>query len=382
MNILISILIGTVLGFIAGIVPGLHPNFLGAILLSQFNDWWILPSFVSMLVSAQFFEFIRSTFLFIPEEGNVLAMHPIFKFVEEGKSLAAIKLSIVGLLAAILIGIILSPVLIKIVPIAYKILKPYVPFILLGVSGFLIAKDIKPLAALLIFLISGTVGYFGLKMLNQPLLILLTGFFGFPIILQIKTKIPKQIKSYKYKIKKDSILRGSFAALLSSFLLTFIPAVGPSQASLFSRGLLKKRDDFLISIGAISGFDVVFSLILLFSVGKARIGVLEMLANRFTFDLNTLIFALLLSVAVALVAYLATLKIGLLFSKFSERLNYKYIAILVSILIISVTLYFDGFVGILFLSSAIAIGVLANKLKTRASHCMGSLVIPTLLFYL
>ncbi len=369
------------LGLASGLVPGLHPNFLGAILFSQFSEWWILPTFVTMLVSAQFFEFIRSTFLFVPEEGNVLAMHPIFKFVEEGKSLAAIKLSIIGLLASILIGIILSPILIKIVPITYSLLKPYIPFALLGISMFLIVKDVKPLAALLVFISSGVLGYFGLKLLNQPLLILLTGFFGFPIILQIKTKIPKQIKSYKYKIKKSSIFRGSFAALLSSFLLTFLPAVGPSQASLFSRSLLKKKDDFLISIGAISGFDIVFSSILLFSIGKARIGVLEMLGSKFTFDLNTLIFVLILLLAMAIISYLITLKIGLAFSKFSEKFNYRYIAILVAISIISVTLYFDGFVGILFLSAAIGIGFLANKMKTRMSNCMGSLVIPTLIWF-
>ena len=381
MNFIISILIGIALGMVSGLVPGMHPNFFGAIIIAQFSDWWVLPTFVSMLASSQFFEYIRSTFLFIPEEGNVLAMHPIFKFVKEGKSLAAIKLSITGLLSAILIGIIISPILVKFVPFAYKYFKPFVPYALLIVSIYLILKDKNRFGAAAIFIMAGVVGYFGLKILNQPLLILLTGFFGFPILLQIKNKIPRQIQSYKYKIEKSSIVRGSFAALISSFFLTFIPAVGPSQASLFSRGMLKKRDDFLISIGAISGFDIIFSTILLFSVGKARIGVLEMLGQKFTFNITTLILVLLLILAVGVISYFLTLKLGMVFSKISERLNYRYVAIVVGLFILGITIYFDGGWGVGFLAAATSIGILANKLKTNISNCMGSLVIPVLFWF-
>lgn len=381
MNFLIAVLIGLVFGLISGLVPGLHPNFLAAILFTRFSEWWLLPTIVTMLVSSQFFEYIRATFLFVPEESTVLAMHPIFKFVSEGKALAAVKLCIVGVVASILVGIILSPLLIKIVPIAYQFMRPYIPFALLFIAGYLIFRDKKPFAAFGVFLLAGVIGYFGLKMLNQPLLILLTGFFGFPILLQIKTKIPEQIKSHKYPIEKRSIANGIAAALVSSLVLTFVPAVGPSQASLFSRGLLKKTEDFLISIGAISGFDIVFSLILLFSIGKARIGTLEMLGAKFAFDLNMLILTLCLSLAVAVISYFITLKLGLSFSKIAEKLNYRYVAIVVAAFIIAIALYFDSFLGILFLVASIAVGVLANKLRTNLSHCMGSLVIPTLLYY-
>ena len=189
-EIIFGVLIGLLLGFVAGIVPGMHPNFLAAILLMQFGDWWVLPATITMLVSAQFFEFIRATFLFVPEEGNVLAMHPIFRFVSEGKAVVVIKLCTIGLLSAFMIGIISSPVLVKVVPLAFVWFKPYVPYALLLVATMLILRDKKKIAALGVFLLAGLVGYFGLKTLNQPLLILLTGFFGFPQKLanEIKTE--------------------------------------------------------------------------------------------------------------------------------------------------------------------------------------------------
>lgn len=381
LEIVFGILVGLLLGFTAGIIPGMHPNFLAALLFSQFGEWWILPATITMLVSAQFFEFIRATYLFVPEESNVLAMHPIFKFVNEGKAVVAIKLCAVGLLCAFMIGIIASPLLVKIVPIVFVWFKPFVPYALLIVATILILRDKKKIAALGVFLLAGIIGYFGLNMLNQPLLILLTGFFGFPILLQVKTKMPKQIKSVEYRVEKQDVARGLGSAFFSSLLLTFIPAVGPAQASFFSRGFLKKTEEFMVAIGAISGFDIIFSSILLFSVGRARIGTLEMLGTKFSFDLNTLIIVLLLALTVAIVSYLVTLRLSISFAEISQKINYRYVAISVAILILGAIVYFDGALGVAFFASAIGIGLLANKLKTSMTHCMGSLIIPTLGYY-
>ena len=382
MNFVISILIGIALGMLSGLVPGLHPNFLGAILLSQFNDWWILPAFVTMLVSSQFFEVIRSTFLFVPEESNVLAMHPIFKFVNEGKSLAAVKLITLGTLTALLIGVAISPILVKFIPLLYNLARDYVPFLLIGIVLILILKEKKPLYAVGIFILSGIAGYFGLKMLNQPLLILLTGFFGFPILLEVKGRLPKQLKTSNIRIKKESIWKGNLSAFFSSFFLTFIPAVGPAQASLFSRWLMKKKEEFLISIGAISGFDIIFSTILLFTIGKARIGVLEMLGKEFHITLTMLVIIFTMAISTGIVSYLATIKLGYLFSQLEGKINYMIVKVGVIVFITIVSFYFDGLLGLAFLGTATAIGISANKLKVSMSNCMGSLVIPTLVYYL
>ena len=117
-------------------------------------------------------------------------------------------------------------ILIVVVPPVFVFIKDYVSYILLTVAIFLILKDDVPFSAAIVFGLSGLIGYFALNSLNQPLLILLTGFFGFPILFKMERKIVKQIKSYEYKISKLSALRGSFSAFVSSLMLTFIPAAG------------------------------------------------------------------------------------------------------------------------------------------------------------
>ena len=88
-DFLIAVSVGLILGVVAGLVPGMHPNFIGVLVLSGFLNPYSFVSIIVMLVSAQFFEILRSVFLFVPEESNVLAMHPLFKFVEQGKSICA-----------------------------------------------------------------------------------------------------------------------------------------------------------------------------------------------------------------------------------------------------------------------------------------------------
>ena len=380
-ELLIGIGIGFVLGIIVGLIPGFHPNLLATLLLTVLFDYSLFPIIVVMLVVASFFSFLRSIFLFVPEESHALAMHPMFQFVKQRKALVALKLCVYGLLISIIVSILLSPALIIILPVLYEYLRHYIPFFLLFVSCYLILSDKKPHFAVVIFLLAGLIGYFGLNSLNQPLLIMLTGFFGFPILLQLKKKIPRQIVSYKFDIERDSIVRGVGSSFIAGFLAIFLPAVSPAQASLLSRGLLKKSEDFLISIGAISGFNITFSTMLLHSVGRARVGSLSMLGQRFSVDLYSLILIFLLFLTFGIISYLLVLKLGKKFYRMTEKINYKYLAIGVIIFISAMALFFDSFLGIVFLAAATSIGYLASRLKTRTAHCMGCLIIPVLLFY-
>jgi putative membrane protein len=377
----VSLLLGIALGFVAGLVPGLHPNLLGVLFVSSFLDQNTIIVLVAMLVSSSFFEFLRSVFLFVPDEGQVLAMHPIFKFVNEGKGQVAIRLLCFGLLLAIFISIIISPLLILIVPPVFLFIKDYVPFILLIVAAALIVRDAKPFAAVTIFICAGVIGYFGLSSLNQPLLILLTGFFGFPVLFKMQKHAAKQIKLGGYSVPFSSSIRGITSAFVSSLMLTFVPAVGPAQSSVFTRSLLKKSEDFLLSIGAIAGFDIVFSLVLLYSVGRARIGILEVAGNYFNFDLHMLIVSLLVALGVAAFSYFITLKLSSFAAENIAKIDYRLLGFAVVFGITLASFYFDGISGILFLFLAAGIGSLADRLGTSMTHCMGSLMIPVLLYY-
>lgn len=379
LDVFIAVFLGLLFGAIAGTVPGMHANFIGALILAGTVGPYSLISIIIMLVSSQFFEILRSVFLFVPEEGNVLAMHPIFKFVSEGKALVVLKLSLLGLIIAMLIGVILSPVLIFVMPPVFMFAKDYAVFFLAIIAVLLILTDEHKFFALLIFGLAGLVGWFGLEMLNQPLLILLTGFFGIPLLFEAKAHMPKQMMLDSTFVNKESIARGIGAAGLSSLLLTFIPAVGPAQASVFTRSVMRQTEEFFVAIGALSGFDTVFSMILLYAVGKARIGVLEQAGRFFAFDFQTLVLALFITFLVSIFSYVVVLKLGKFFVKHIEAVNYRWVSIGVLVFICGAAIFFDGALGVFFLAAAAGVGWLANKLQTKMSHCMGSLMIPTMI---
>jgi len=378
----IYFLIGLGFGAFAGLVPGMHPNLIGILALGVLPGDGILIAIVTMLVSSQFFELIKMTFLFVPEESNVLAMHPLFNFVKEGKGFVALKYCLIGLVVAFLIAIIASPLLIIIVPFVITNIRDYVPFILVAIAGYLVIRDKKWYFALLVFMLAGIVGYFGLQSMKQPLLVLLTGFFALPVLLELNKNLPKQFISEKFEVEKPSIARGIIAAFLSSLMLVFLPAVGPAQASVFSRGILKKTEDFFVAIGAISGFDVIFSIILLYTIGKARIGLLESFKDVFAIDFNSFVIMLVIALLSAVISYILVLLISKRIAGLVPKINYKAVAYAVIIFLCMVIFYFDGVLGLGFFALAGAIGWLANRYTNSMTHCMGSLIIPTLIYLL
>jgi len=380
-DILCYILIGFGLGAVAGLIPGMHPNLIGLIAIGLLSGEGILVSIITMLVSAQFFELLKMVFLFVPEESNVLAMHPVFNFVKQGKGLVALKYCITGLILAFLIAIITSPVLLWVVPFVITNIRDYVPFILLFITLFLVLRDKKRHWAALLFILAGIVGYFGLNNMNQPLLVLLTGFFAIPVLITLKKSFPIQVTSDKIKIERPSLVRGVIAAFFSSLMLVFLPAVSPAQASVFSKGILKNVEDFFVAIGAISGFDVIFSIILLYVLGNARIGILVSLGKVFVVDTNAFVTLMIFALLAAVISYLVVMWLSKRMIRLIPKINYRKLSYTVIAFLVIIIFYFDGFVGLSFFLLAAIIGTLTSKLTDSMTHCMGCLVIPTL-FYL
>ena len=371
---------GFLLGIAAGIVPGLHPNMIALIALISFSHPSSFIVVAVMLVSSQFFAFLRSVFLFVPDESHALALHPIYKMVGDGNGLFAVKLGLTGILLALILSIIASPLLNLIIPFLFSNISPYIPFMLLTVSVFFIFKDKKPLYALIIFLLAGALGFFGLDRLNQPLMVMLAGFFSMPVLLTMNPKIPIQKSTFR-KIERKIMFKGSLSSFLAAFFAIFLPGVGPAQASLITRGLMKRTEEFILSIGALSGFNITFSAILLHTVNKSRVGALVMLGQNYVFGLNALLTFLFVCLSVGLICYVLIIHLSKRITKIIPKINYQKISVATIILLSGFVLYFDLWMGLLFFVLATMIGFIASKLKVRMANCMGCLVLPLLIFY-
>lgn len=404
---IISLVLGCLAGVVTGIIPGLHINTVAAVFTKTKPEIepLLLSVFLTALsVSHNFFDFIPATILGIPDEGNVLAIHPSKKYLMKGKARRVLRLLSLGCLSAILIGTIIFPLIIVTTPLVYKRIRPFIGVFLFGISLHLLLIEKKPKKAAIIFILSGLVGMLvlrpyellslgGLKwafltnmQIEQPLLPLLTGLFGLSDVIKgirKNLKIPKQTKMFGIDIEKKHIVEGGILGILASLLMSFLPAIGPTQASLVTEEIKKKKEDvFFLSLGAVNTSDILVSTLALYTISKPRSGALVFIKEILKLD-KMFLFILLSTIFVsAIISFYLFRKISeFILDKISE-VNYSNICITMLIFILTLVFVICGPVGlfVLFLSSLI--GHLCSKFNVRKTNLMGALVIPTLTYYI
>ncbi|MBU2639842.1 MAG: tripartite tricarboxylate transporter permease, partial [Nanoarchaeota archaeon] len=217
---IIEIIVVTILGILAGIIsgltPGIHINLISILLFTAspflflYTSPLILVIFiVAMSVTHTFFNAIPAIYLGAPESAeNILSVLPGHRMLLEGRAYEALALTVIGSILALIVGVLISPLIIFILPKIYLIIQDYIGYILLLAVIFLIYRDQKKVWALIIFLIAGV---FGLSALNLnipnplfPLLSSLFGTAGILISLKDKVKIPKQKVTFPKSISKQT----------------------------------------------------------------------------------------------------------------------------------------------------------------------------------
>jgi len=167
-------------------------------------------------------------------------MLPGHQFLMQGKSLLAVKLTVIGGLFSLMFSLILIPIFLIITKPLYKFLHPFMAYILIGVSFLLIfrQKDKNNIFwSIVVFFLSGILGLITLNSaMKEPLLPMLSGIFGVSTLLYSlnKTaKIPYQ-HTRSGLIKFKEIQKPVFAGTLASMFVSIFPAVGPAHAEIIS----------------------------------------------------------------------------------------------------------------------------------------------------
>jgi len=251
-------------------------------------------------------------------------------------------------------------------------------------------RGIRKLYAVMIFTLSGILGLIMLNSFIIPssfiLFPIFTGLFGMShllISLNIKTKIPKQ-KTTMRPIPRTLAFSGIIKGLFSGSILGVLPGLGAAQATVLTQQITRKRDtrEFLISVGAINTIVAMFSLVALYTIMRPRSGAAVAVERILTgFGFNELL--LLLAVAMIATGLSSILLLKTLRSMISllERVNYTKLTLIIIIFLIILTALFTGPLGLLVLAVATAIGLLPPLFGTKRSLCMGSLMLPLIIFY-
>jgi len=396
LSIFLAIAFGIIAGVFTGLTPGIHTNLVAAVLVSlspallHYTTPVVLAVFIiSISITNSFLDSIPSIFLGAPESDTILGVLPGHRYLLKGWGYMAVKLTLVGSIGAVIMGVLFFPLSIPLVKIIYPLAEPVIGYLLIGVALFGIWQDKKKLWAIFIFFLSGVFGLVVLNMplLKQPLFPLLSGLFGVStllISLNGSTSIPEQKIAEEIKLSPWLTLKALLSGQFSGFLTGILPGMGPAQAAALSMQITRNLGDhgFMILNGSINMFNFIFSISTLYAIDKARNGsiaaISELMDAVTVPDIIIFLAAILISAAASV--YLA-LKIAQLFAALMNRVNYKIIILSVIGLIVSFTILLCGWLGIIVLVVSTSIGLVPAIVKTGRTHGMACLLVPVILYF-
>lgn len=393
---IIAMLVGIPLGILTGLVPGLHVNTLVAIILPfypllPFSNYFVIALFASLLVTHIFVSFIPSVFLGAPDPETSLSVLPGHKLLLSGRGREAIKLTVVGALGALVTSFVLIFFLSGFFVAAYGSSRGYMQYILSVVVAYMLLRERKKLLhAVLVFLLSGALGFIVLESNMLPeqhaLFPVLSGLFGISTLLlsiNRKEKIPEQI-SNGIGISKSDIAKSVAIGSLAGMVVGLLPGIGATQATIISQQIfsLFGAEKFLVAMAGINAADSVFSLGSLYLVGNPRSGVSVAVEKVFgKIGFYDFLFLLGIIASVAGASAIATLQIAGRVSRIMKKIDYPVVSKIVIAFVVFSVYSFTGLAGVLVLATSASIGILASYMGVNRSHCMGVLLLPTILFF-
>ena len=388
-QLLLAILLGIFAGTITGLSPGIHINLVAALLMGasglllKYADPLSLAAFiVAMSITHTFLDTLPSIYLGAPDEATAMAALPGHKLLLKGEGITAVRLMVLGSLCSVFAGMLLFPIIIAIIIYGYASLKAATPYLLIIAMLYMVFKDQQWKASLLVAALAGILGILVFALhTKDPLLPLFSGLFGASLLissLMETNRIPAQRPSPRFAVpaKKaaKSIVLGSFAAMLTSFL----PGLGPSQGAIIASQLDRKADTegFLILIGAIGTANMLFSLATLYAMGIARNGSMIAAGQLVTVDLKTMLLLSAVALCAAGIAAFLALRLAGVFGKVIPLLPYRALCLCVIGIIVAVVCGFSGRVGFAILVAATLVGLLPSRLGAGKNHLMACLLVP------
>jgi putative membrane protein len=396
-EILIGLLAGIVAGSITGLIPGIHTNLismtlvtLSPVLLQHTSAITVATFIISMSITHSFLGVIPSTFLGAPDADNALTALPAHRLLLKGQAYDAIRLTVIGSVGCLILGIILAPGMFLFMKYAYPFLSTKMFWVLLIPLSFIIFRESRRWYNLSFFLFAGSLGYivFNIPFIKEPLFPLLSGLFGVSILISSffdKIHIPKQKKEatikLPYKEQGTALLGGFIAGALTSFL----PGLGSSQGAVLAQSAFRKisEEGFLILVGGINTVNFVLSIIAYYAIDRARNGSIIAVSSFIPeFTINHIIIFMILGVISGAIATKLCLSLTNGFIFIIQKVNYQILTGSVLVLILFMTIILSGFFGILILAASTALGILSIKMNVAKCHLMGCLLLPVLIYFL
>jgi putative membrane protein len=407
---ILFLLLGIAAGTACGLLPGLHVNNVGLIMLSLLAAMGLDPIgfaifLVAMATTQSFIDFIPSIFLGVPDEETVLSLLPAHKLLIEGRGMEAVRITGLASLYGVIISLFLLPLALFLVPPAYAMVRGFVAPILLFAIFYLILRENgleRKLWAATSFSIAGYLGWTVLNIdalsTSQVFLPMFSGMFGISTLflgLQNEEKTYPQDLEVGIEAPSKSMWRSSFLGSIGGFLVGLLPAMSPSQIGILLQEIksLRKKTkkklentntrEFISIIASLNTADAMFSIFALYLMDNPRSGISVIIQDVFG-RISPEVLALLCgTMAISgLVAYRMHVYIGRVFSGLVNKIDFSRISMFGIIFVLGMVFGVSGFLGLIIAGVSTMVGLVPALTGVSRTHCMGSLLLPTLLFFL
>jgi len=389
-------LYGFLIGVLTGLIPGIHPNtfaslMLGssAILAEYFSMHEIaVMIFVSSIVYSVV-NIIPAVLIGVPDEDTSIAVLPAHRMVIDGEGFKAISISAISSFLSCLLSI---PIFYAIIFLRKQIaeLMDLTTLVLFLVSLYLLSLEReefggslaiwkKRFYAFLIFLSSGVLGYFSVRFNTESgismLFPLLSGLFGFPTLIVGMTseKVSEQAVVYDFPSFK-SLVRG----VLSGFFVSLFPGISSGVATAVS---ISKNDDekaYITAVSSANTSNALLNFAVFASTGRIRSGAVQAYMHFASGRISG--YLPLIALSASFSAMMAVFFLSIPAVKILNRINPSRISIFVLVFLLISVLITTGFTGLAIFSLASLIGLSTLYLRVRRIHCMGSIILPALLY--
>ncbi|MBI4151757.1 tripartite tricarboxylate transporter permease [Candidatus Woesearchaeota archaeon] len=397
LEIVITAFFGILSGIITGLVPGIHVNLVSVLvvtfsplLLDYVSPFSLGVYIISLALTHTFLDAIPSIYLGAPDEAQALAALPGHRLLIQGLGHNAVLCTVIGSLGCVILGVLLFPLFISTMSWLQPLVAESIGYLLIIMMIFMIWRERKKwLFALVAFLLSGVLGLlvFSIPSVEQPLFPLLSGLFGISLLitgLSENIRIPLQKTAEPLQLSRRNMMKTVSAASGVGYIAAFLPGFGSSQAAIVATNAVGDVGDegFLTLIGGINTANMLISIATVYALDKARNGAIVAVQQLMTMiTYSQLLQFIALALIVAGVSSLLTIYCSKLFASMIVKVSYPLLIRAIIIFITALTLYFDGFVGLLILVTATALGYLCSRWGIGKSHLLGCLILPVILYF-
>jgi TctA family transporter len=141
-----------------------------------------------------------------------------------------------------------------------------------------------------------------------------------------------------------------------------------------------KDKTYLALVGAMGTMSVVFSLVTFYTLGKAKDGSIVVISKLLVLDSQKFLVLVLSMLIAGSISVFLVLFFAKIFSNLIEKVNYRLLVVSIMIFIFMMCMLLNGFIGILILLTAAAIGLIAPLKGIGRNHAMGCLILPVIMY--